>query len=289
MRAEFEEKTYEQHLTSELVHSRRLFFPPGQVLEDIVGFDVALRTSNRTFWGLFPHIYPWWRKWLFMYPPGTNLRHEWWQELEHEIEHFPNFKFNCFIQAKRPNRMVRSDALEYASWGHPYFRYDTFYSQQSALASLAQKTSGQAVVVYACPAFHTYSELWAAINTGQLVKQSNFCEVDKLNEHSRYSFISPGNVGIGHSEPVPIESRPFDQALEMLYNQEPRQNNVIFLAETAEIISTASEQLGHLRETFKALANALFQEADSKLARSLAKIYAFQFVCNVQLLIGYEG
>lgn len=289
MYAEFEEKTYEQHLTSELVHSRRLFFPPGQVLENIVGFDVALRTSNHHFWKLFPRMYPWWRRMFFMHPQGVHLRHEWWQELEDEIEHFPKFKFNCFIQAKRPNRMVRSDAAEYASWNEPYFRYDTFLSQQQALERLAQKTSGKAVVAYACPAFHTYGELWAAINSGQLVKQSNFCEIAKLNGHGRYSFVSSGNLGIAHSDPTPIESRPFEEVLESLHNQAPRQSNSAFLTETAEAIVGASEQLGSLRETYTSLATTLFQDADSKLAKSLAKIYAFQFVCNVQLLIGYEG
>lgn len=288
MHAEFEEKTYEQHLTSELMHNRRLFFPPGQVLENIVGFDVALRTSNHAFWKLFPHMYPWWRWMFFMHPPGTHLRHEWWQELEHEIEHFPKFKFNCFIQAKRPDRMIRSDAEEYSSWNKPYFRYDTFLSQQLALESLAQKTSGKSIVVYACPAFHKYSELWASINSGQLVKQSNFCEIARLNGHSRYSFDTSGNTGIAHSEPTPIESKPFEQALEELHNQDPRQSNSAFLAETAEMIVNASEHLGELRETYMSLAETLFKEADSKLARSLAKIYAFQFVCNVQLLIGYE-
>lgn len=287
MYAEFEEKTYEQHLTSELVHSRRLFFPPGQVLEDIVGFDVALRTSNHHFWKLFPHMYPWWRRMFFMHPPGTRLRHEWWEELEHEIEHFPKFKFNCFIQAKRPDKMVRSDAAEYASWKKPYFRYNTFSIQQQALEALAKNTSGKAIVAYACPAFHTYCELWAAINAGQLVKQSNFCEIARLNGHARYSFVSSGNYGIGHSEPTPIESRPFEQALEALHNQAPLQSNSAFLAETAEAIVGATEQLGTLRETYASLAATLFQEADSKLARALAKIYAFQFVCNVQLLIGY--
>lgn len=289
MYAEFEEKTYEQHLTSELVHSRRLFFPPGQVLEDIVGFDVALRTSNHHLWKLFPHMYPRWRRMFFMHPPGVHLRHEWWQELEHEVEHFPKFKFNCFIQAKRPNRMVRSDAAEYASWRKPYFRYDTFLSQQQALELLAHKTSGKAIVAYACPAFHTYGELWSAINSGQLVKQSNFCEIANLNGHDRYSFVVPGNLGIAHSDPTPIESKPFDRALDALQDQTPRQSNSAFLAETAEAIGGASEQLGALRETYTSLAATLFQDADSKLAKSLAKIYAFQFICNVQLLIGYEG
>lgn len=289
MRAEFEEKTYEQHLTSELVHSRRHFFPPGQVLEDIVGFDVALRTSNHDFWDLFPHMYPWWRRMPFMHPPGTYLRHEWWIELEHEIEHFPRFKFNCFIQAKRPNKLVRSDAAEFVSWNKPYFRYDTFASQQQALESLAQKTSGEAIVVYACPAFHTYSELWAAIKSGKLVKESNFCEIAKLNGHARYSFVSSGNYGIAHSEPTPIESQSFEQALEALQDQEPHQSNLVFLTETSEKIGSAAEQLGPLHKTYTALEKTLFKEANSKLARALSKIYAFQFVCNVQLLIGYEG
>lgn len=289
MHAKFEEKSYEQHLTSELVHSPRLFFSPGQVLESIVGFDVALRTSNPIFWKLFPSMCPWWQRMFFMHPPGTHLKHEWWQELEGEIERFPKFKFNCFIQAKRPSRMVRSDAAEYSVWEKPYFRYDMFSNQQQALESLAQKTSGKAIVVYACPAFHTSKELWAAIDAGQLVKQSNFCEVAKLNGHSRYSFISPGNFGIAHSEPTPVESAPFEQALEALQNQESAQSNSDFLANTAETIASASEQLGELRETYTSVAASLFKEADSKLARSLAKIYAFQFVCNVHLLIGYEG
>lgn len=289
MHAEFEEKTYEQHLTSELVHNRRLFFPPGQVLENIVGFDVAIRTSNHTFWKLFPRMYPWWRRMFFMHPPGIHLRHEWWQKLEQEIEHFPNFKFNCFIQAKRPEQMTGSKAAEYSSWNKPYFRYDTTPNQQKALESLAQHTSGRAIVVYACPAFHTGKELWAAINSGQLVSQSNFCEVAKINGHSRYSFDSSGNIGIAHSEPTPIESKNFDLALKELNNQESQLSNSAFLAETAEIIVSASEQLGELREPYLLMSETLFTDANSKLAQSLAKIYAFQFVCNVQLLIGYEG
>lgn len=150
---------------------------------------------------------------LFMHPPGTHLSHEWWQELEHEIEHFPKFKFNCFIQAKRPNRMVRSDAAEYSSWKRPYFRYDTFASQQQALESLAQKTSGQAIVVYACPAFHTYGELWSAINSGQLIKQSNFCEVEKLNGHGRYSFATPGNKGSAPPIRFQLRANPLNKCL----------------------------------------------------------------------------
>lgn len=103
---EFEEKTYEQHLTSELVHGSRLFFPPGQVFQDTAGFDVALPTSNRPFWNLCPHFYPWGRRMRLSHPPGTQLIREWWDRLEDEIEYFPKFRFNRFVQAKRANLMV---------------------------------------------------------------------------------------------------------------------------------------------------------------------------------------
>jgi hypothetical protein len=289
MRSEFEEKTYEQHLTSELVHARRLFFPPGQVLEDIVGFDVALRTSNRTFWALFPHMYPAWRAMLFLAPSGAQLNGRWWHELEREVEYFPKFKFNCFVQAKRPDRMVRSDAAEFSCWNRPYFRYETFPSQQRALESLAQKVSGKAVVVYACPAFHTYSELWAAIRAAQLVKQSNFCEVAQLSGHSRYSYTGSGNTGFRHSDPEPVQSTPFEEALEALENQDPAQSNLTFLTDTAEVMDSAAKELGDLYEASSSVVSKLFQDMDSRLAKSLARIYAFQLICNVRLLIGYEG
>lgn len=288
MRAEFEEKTYEQHLTFELVRNRRLFFPPGQVLEYTFGFDVALQTYNRHFWRLFFSTHPPSRQTPYGYLPGTRLRTEWWRDLESDVALLPRFKFNCFIQAKRPDMMIRSDAAEYSSWKRPYFRYDTFRSQQKALESLSQETAGRAIVTYACPAFHTYRQLWSAVASGKFVRRSNFCEAAKLSGHDRYSFVSPGNRGIAHSKPKMIRSRPFERALDTLQGKAPHENNLTFLAETAEAIASASKHLGELASVYSHITRALFPRADNKLARSLAKIYAFQFVCNVQLLIGHE-
>ena len=289
MHAEFEEKTFEQLLTSELVNGRSLFFPPGQVLEEIVGFDVALRTSNRSLWRLFPHMYPWWCNMLSLSPPGISPRHAWWQELERGVEQFPKFKFNCFIQAKRPNYMVRSDAAEYSSWNKPYFRFDTYAHQQKALESLALRTTGKAVVVYACPAFCTYRALWAAVSASHVVTQTNFCEAERLKGHARYSYVAAGNKGFAHSDPTPVESMPFEQALAQIANQVPAQSNLVFLASTATVIHAAAENLGPLFETYLSIVNGIFPDVDSKLAQDLARIYAFQFVCSVKLLIGYEG
>lgn len=289
MDAQFEEKTYETQLMIELVQSGRRLFAPGQVLEGIVGFDMAVLTSDRHFWKQFPNLYPRWRRYFGIIPQGVRPRNEWWPRLDDEIEYFPKFKYNCFIQAKRPNRMVGSKAREYDHWNAPYFRYDTFLSQQLALESLAVGTSGNALVTYACPAFHKFDELTAAIGSHQIVKQSNFCEISNLVGHGRYSFVSPGHKGWAHSDPVRIESKPFDQALETLRNQGSQQSNSAFLSDTAEAIVGAAEKLGDLQSSFAYFAENTFQDANSQLARSLAKIYAFQFVCNVQLLIGYGG
>ncbi|CAJ0769847.1 hypothetical protein R8510_00001 [Ralstonia chuxiongensis] len=94
---------------------------------------------------------------------------------------------------------------------------------------------------------------------------------------------------MAHSDPTPIESQSFEQVLDALQDQHHRGNNLTFISETAEAVVGASEQLGSLRETYDSLTESLFQDANSKLAKSLAEIYAFQFVCNVKLLIGYEG
>lgn len=289
MRPEFEEKTYEQYLTFELLGNRRLFFPPGQCLEGVLGFDVALHTTNRSFWRNFPLSKPWWYFGLFNYPPGITLSRGWWQELEAEIEDFPKFKFNCFIQAKRPDYMTFSTSAEYSSWNTPYFRYDTFFSQQKALESLAQKTTGKSIVTYACPAFHKHRELYGFQKGGLLVQKSNFCEVIKLNSHNRYSFANPGNKGIAHSDPEPVESMPFEQSLNELGNQEPTRSNITFLAGTAELTDSAAEQLGTLYEPYSFIERTLSEAVTEMgpLAKSLARISSFLLVCNVKLMIGY--
>jgi hypothetical protein len=284
MDAEFEEKTYEQHLISELVRGRE-FFSPGQCLEDTLGFDVGLSTAHPVLWAQFPNLAPWWRRLLRMPPAGIKLEKAWWAELEEDFEYFPKFKFNSFIQAKRPQRMVRADASEYSSWGQPYFRYSTFQAQQAALESLMQNAGGRALVVYACPAFFRYSELWNSVYASRLVDQSNFAEVLQLSGHSRYTFLEPGTFGIAYSEPTPIQSTPFRTAIERLSRLEPTKSNVVFLSDTASAMAAVPKS-AQIQELLTSVTNALYRGTDSQLAKSLATVYAFQFVFAVRLLIG---
>lgn len=288
VRAEFEEKTYEQYLTAELARDRP-FFSPGQVFEHVVGFDVALRTSDRRLWRHFPHMYPWWHYVLGSAPVGVLPMSAWWRELEDDMERFPKFKFNCFLQVKRPSRMVRADAAEYESWNAPYFRYDTRGHQQEALELLAQRTNGNAIVAYAAAAFHKLQHLWSAVSDREVVQRSNFCGAEKLNGHERYSYAAAGNTGIAHSDPTPIESVPFEQAFEQLIGQEPAQSNLAFLKQIGELIDDAAERMGPLFLTYKTIVAELIRDVDSELARSLAQIYAFELVGGLKLLVAHEA
>lgn len=276
MRAEFEEKTYEQYLTHELITHHR-FFPPGQVFENILGFDVAIHTSNPLFWQLFPR---------YRAPlPGVQLQNLWWTQLQHRIQSLPPFKFNCFIQAKRPEFIVSHTAKEYRFWRRSYFRYDTFPSQQSALESLASNTAGHALVVYACPAFHSASQLWSAV--GNVIARSNFAEVAKLHNHSRYSFVSQGNTGIAHSDPERITSLPFNEAIANLRNREGARDNISFLIETSRRINESALHLGGLFGAFSEMRRSIIGNETNEVASAFAVILAFQTISNVTLHIGY--
>ena len=76
--------------------------------------------------------------------------------------------------------------------------------------------------------------------------------------------------------------------LESFEDQIPRESNLSFLKETVENIEIASEQLGELREAYLYLTSRFTEKVDAELARLFGKIYAFQLVCNSQLLILYE-
>lgn len=73
MHAEFEKKQYEQHLNLELLKGSNLLFPPGQMLENTVGFDAALFTAHPKFWKHFPAHYKWHHRFLRNAPNGITL------------------------------------------------------------------------------------------------------------------------------------------------------------------------------------------------------------------------
>lgn len=288
MQAEFEEKQYEQHLNLELLNGSNLLFPPGQMLENTVGFDAALFTAHPKLWKHFPHLYKW-HHWLLRNAPrGMSLPIELWHEIEHGIEHFPKFRFNAFIQHKRPEYMKRSDASEWSSWNSSYYRYKLMSHQQDALSRIDGVIGNSGIVVYACPAFYTISELWSAIEKRKVIDSSNFCQVSRLNGHKAYTYQKAGNFGIAHSEPEQIESINFQEHLSRLSEMQHVESNAQHLLNLSKQIDSVMLEAPEYAKNYKKITEFMLTElGQMPTASALVKIDAFRFLTRTQLLIGY--
>ncbi len=288
MLAEFEEKQYEQHLNNSLLKDKRLLFPPGQVLEGHLGFDAALFTIHPRFWKHFPfhyeeYLWPWRKA-----PKGTKLPKELWREIEHLLEDLPNFKFNAFIQHKRPEYMAVSRAAEWSSWNAPYYRYKLMPHQQIALSRLEKSISSNGVVVYACPAFHRMEELWRAVEKEEIIDKSNFCQAGRLDNHEMFTFQNPGNSGIAHSEPEKVESYNLLKRLDELGQSEPSQSNTGHLAKLANTINSVMSEAEGIGGIYRKIVHSFMEEdGQIEIKDSMAKIYAFRFLTDTDILIGF--
>lgn len=288
MHAEFEEKQYEQHLNLELLKGSNLLFPPGQMLENTVGFDAALFTAHPKFWKHFSFYYKWYHRLLHNAPNGISLPIELWQEIEQNIEHFPKFKFNAFIQHKRPEYMKRSDASEWASWNGSYYRYKLMSHQHDALSKIDNLIGNKGVVVYACPAFYKTSDLWNAVKDQKIIETSNFCQVSRLNGHGVFTYQKAGSYGIGHSEPENIESYSLMKRLSELSKSRASESNKAHLLALGKQIDSVMLEASHYSQQYTAITKFMLSELEQmEIPSALVKIDIFRFLTRTQLFIGY--
>jgi len=188
MKCEFEEKTYEQYHNIELLSESKIFYPPGQVQENILGFDSALFSKNLKFWKLWREIPLWrellWQFWPFI-PPGLYLNDLFWDRFEETLDYRTKerFKFNVFIQYKRPEYIKSAKAKEYSYWNKPYFRYNITIHQHRALINIEKLASELAIVTYAAPAFCSNEELNNYFSSGKLIENSNYVKPSTLINH----------------------------------------------------------------------------------------------------------
>lgn len=289
MRAQFEEKQFEQALNYELVTENRFLFPIGQSLENILGFDAGLFTNNLNFWQLFPEnrFFRFLQRYFFLYPEGVELRQEMWELLDEEfdnIEYFPQIKFNLFIQHKRPDYLSQPQASEWPSWGHAYYRYDITHHQQIALERLEHQILNLGIVVYACPAFHTYRELWANKSANTLINNTNFIQVSKLAYHKRFTFDQPGNYGIGFSEPEKIEGFNFRKRIEELSNNQEIVKNRRILNNLSNSIDKIMNEIDVFAEPYNVLLNISSKiEQRNSLRIAFRKISVFLYLTNTTM------
>lgn len=294
MRAEFEEKQFEQALNFELASANRFLYTPGQCLENTLGFDVGVFTRNLDFWNLFPN-YRFFRHYFhhfYLHPEGIELRREMWDELEREFDNehfFPAIKFNLFIQHKRPEYLSRSNAAEWDSWNCSYFRYYLTPHQQEALEHLDNRIQNNGIVVYASPAFYTLRELWNVKINNTLVTNTNFIQASKLSYHSKFTYYQAGNYGIGFSEPEQIESFNFSKKIADFFKEERKIKNSEIFIELVNAIDKIMEENKFYSDTYFRMTKK--QGNDNKtnsLQEKFIKINAFLYLTNTTMMSGID-
>lgn len=197
--AEFEEKEFEGPRNGQLGLGGPLW-SPGQVLEKLVGFDVAMLTINAVFWVAVGVQVP---------PQGAAVLPVWWPSALNRrawrLRHPPSFKMNVFLQHKRPEYLSRSSASEWATWNTAYFRFLITPHQQVALEACASALGQNGLVAYASPAFHARVDLFGHIENHTLVANTHFAPALALKGHGRYTYKNATTSGVAHSEPSRVE------------------------------------------------------------------------------------
>lgn len=208
MDIEFKEKTYEKYFGHELSRLTKTTFSPDQCDEALLGFDEAFFLPEDWFFRFGPYV----RRNRRRHLTGVDIN-EFNKYGGRLAEHMPPFRFNLFVQFKRPTFLTSSGAKQWSDWNQSYYRYETTPHQQEALERIAVQSFGRAATIYSSPAFWQASDLWVHVHNEVVVKQSNIADARKLKGHKRYSYIKPGFRGKGHSETVDIESEPLEQLI----------------------------------------------------------------------------
>lgn len=199
--ADFEEKQYESALSQELTAGHPTAYPSGQVLEALVGYDVALRPGGKRIWELLDAGFP----------PGALLSAGLWAACDKQPSDadLPEDTVSLILQMKRPHRLDHWRAGQHHFWKGPYFRFYIFEDQHAQLGALETAVRGRALVRYASPAFLTFAALYRYQRNRTIADESTFVSPSVLTGHRLWSYAGPGTKGFANpeGEPAPADTR----------------------------------------------------------------------------------
>jgi hypothetical protein len=184
---EFEEKQYEGALIQELVAGQPTAYPSGQVLEALVGYDVALHPGEPKIWELLDAGFP----------AGVVLTAGLWSSgpKTPPSADLPRDLVSLILQVKRPQRLDHWRAGQDHYWHGPYYRFHIEDRQQGQLAALERGVAGRALVRYAAAAFLTLDSLYECQRNRVVAEHSTFAAPAVLVGHRLWSYAGPGAVG----------------------------------------------------------------------------------------------
>lgn len=271
MNIEFKEKTFEKYFSSEIARLTNIMFSPDQCDEFVLGFDDAFLLPIPELMRIAPFMRR--RRW-------SRMRGILVSELNHVGDwisrRLPPFRFNLFVQYKRPDYLKTRGAAQWSDWQQAYYRYRTTPHQQDILEKTEAQSQGRAATIYASPAFWSAADLWTNVEAETIIENSNVASAARLKGHSRYSYVSPGHKGKAHSDTVDIESRPFEELItEGLENDELPLNQ--HLKKTATLINEVVQDSDSSAILFERAKSAIGvdQFDEDTIANALGTIEAF--------------
>ncbi|WP_115512342.1 MULTISPECIES: hypothetical protein [Xanthomonas] len=204
---EFEEKEYETALYRELRTAKNRLWSPGQVLEEVLGFDYSVYNKNPKFWKKLGVSRPKGLKLSTAYPAHPKITRP-----------LPNFELNLFIQAKRPKayRLKATATLAAAGLKSPHWRFNIKAAQQQRLLILSVLAGPKALVCYAAPAFHKALNLYSATLQNRIIEKSTFPTVTKLGPTHKAWNYSKSGAGVANVEPEAIVEESLQERISNL-------------------------------------------------------------------------
>ena len=203
VKAEFEEKQYEQAANMELALGLggMKVFSSGQVLESIVGYDVAADPDK-------DHVL--WQLLELGRPKGLVLLPSYWLPSTPGVVRLPSTAVSLILQYKRPEFLRHGNARQWTMWGTPYFRFARTKVQHGILRRLEENLGEDVVVRYAAPAFWRYGDLETAQLQQHVLKSTGFVSPKELGTHHVWTYIQPGIRGRGNPAGRPIAFESID-------------------------------------------------------------------------------
>jgi hypothetical protein len=280
METEFKEKTYEKYFSHEVSRLTNISYSPDACDENLLGFDEAFLLPLPWMVSRTPFVRR--GRWARMH--GMDIR-----QLDQISDDFsrrlPPFRFNLFVQYKRPTFLQTRGAGEWENWGTPYYRYITTPHQQDLLEKIEQQSLGRAATIYASPAFWKSNDLWDNVKAQTIIENSNIASVGRLKGHGRYTYNSAGFQGKGHSEATDIESPAFESLIGRSQEGEPLRFNT-HIKRAAKLIVETTRSIDDASPLYNQAYSALGIEEfdDRSFASALAVIEAFSDAFGVSYI-----
>lgn len=283
MKSNYEEKTYEIYFNNELNKRSKIFFPPGQVQEGMLGFDSSAFSRNRYLWRRLG--YPFWFNPDF---DGVYLR-EIADEMEYflnkTIENIPHMRANILFQYKRPEFISSQSGKEWKHWNRPYYRYDIYKEQHEILENIHNKFLGKVLVIYASPCATDVNFLIK--NRKNIINISNFAKAIDLHDHLKNTYIEHGTYSIACSEPKKIDNINIISMLDEIERNsinEHFSNSENIISFSSKIEQSCKENK-YISNPFNTLLEDINELKEHKLLYSFLLMEKFRSITNTQWII----